>query len=195
MNNVKTILFCSLVGVALLVSHSRTPGAWRDFLLFGGVVLVCVGIAVFGMDVFETTLRAIRMNDRKTAQMEIISRMTVEQIAYARDSLGVGLDIATDGRTYLHGTSVPMEFVVDEFLARSNDRHAVPVRVFSEGTEREYAQQVTRVMIDAGFAEPAAGNMSARWKAGVTPRVVARKLGRELRSISELGGGWKEIPG
>lgn len=194
MNNVKTILFTCLVGVAMLVSHSHTPGAWRDLLLAGGVVLVCVGFAVFAFDLFDSTMRTIRMNNPKTAQMEIISRMTVEQIAYARDSLGVGLDIDTDGKEYLHGTSAPMPFV-EEMLSRSSDRHVVPIRVFSEGTERTYAQQVTQVFIDAGFAEPAAGNMSARWKVGVTPRVVARKLGRTLPIVQELGEGWKEIPG
>ncbi len=72
------------------------------------------------------------------------------------------------------------EFLI-EFLSACNDTYLVPVREYTDGKQRDLARAVTLWCIEQGYADPAVGNIPARWKSGFTPWGVARANGITLK--------------
>ena len=176
------ILSTGIPGSLALVAANYARVDWvRDCLLCIGIVLACYAVAILLMWLRETWIsqqeRVSNMRDRIYALAHEARYLTPEQIKFIVDTRHIGTDRDLAGEVFLHGTDVPLWFVED-FLGRCYTYRLYAVRNYSEGTdEREWARQITAVLVGGGYAMEAAGNQSAAWAEGISPQVIADKLG------------------
>jgi hypothetical protein len=161
------------------------------------LVLFAVVILFFWMrdQWIDQNRRIAESKDRIYQLAEQARFLNDNQIAFVQAAAHIGVDLSVEGEQYLRGTDSPLWFV-NEFLSRSYNRCACPVRTWNDGSDkRTWANQITSVLVAAGFATMARGNESALWAAGVSPESIAKKLGITLKDNPPAPGEWLPIPG
>jgi hypothetical protein len=166
--------------------------------LFLGMVLVLFAVVIlfFGMrDTWIDQNRRIAESKDRIYQLAEQARfLNDNQIAFVEHTSHMGIDYDLNAESYLRGTSAPLEFV-QEVLSRSYNRAVLPIRSYSEGTqERVWITEITNVLVKSGYATESVGNHSALWNPGVTPELIAKKLGLTLDAAPPLGE-YAPIPG
>ena len=168
-----TAFLWSMLFLAVFLSFVAVPVGWR-----GGVWAVCIGAlyyAVIGtLDAVTDRIVFLRrrLNDIETytveaRKMEILSHLTDKQIEFFKaNALIIRVIMGNDGLVkYLQWMDNLISFnFIYQFLERSDDDFLPPVRQWPEGSnERDWAQAFTALLVNYGWAEPAAGNRPARW--------------------------------
>jgi hypothetical protein len=184
--------------VALVLTKYLTGWA-RDILLFIGVLLACFAVVIFLFWCRDTWIdqqrRIAESKDRLYQLAEQARYLNDNQLKFVYAAAHIGVDLTLEGESYLRGTNAPLWFV-SEFLSKSFSRTTYPVRNYSEGTdERGWSQEITRALIEAGYALPAHGNEAALWSEGISKEIVAKKLGLTLKTNPPAPGSWEPIPG
>jgi hypothetical protein len=168
------MLLAAAICLILAWEQERWPDWVRIILVVAGVVL----LAAAGLELVDWVwyaynarlgeLMAARAQTERAALVEVISRMTPEQIS-VMSSFAPVVEVLTGlsgGPIYQLRTQtglVPLGFV-EEFLSRAEPGFLAPVRSWGEGTTaRRYAEEFTGFMCYLGFAEAAAGSRPARW--------------------------------
>jgi hypothetical protein len=191
-------LWAGIPGTIALVLTKYLSGWARDMLLFLGVVLALFAVVIFLFWCRDTWIegnrRIAESKDRIYQLAEQARFLSPEQIQFVQAAAHIGIDYGLNAEAYLRGTDAPMEFV-QEVLSRSYNRAILPIRSYSEGTqERVWITEITSVLIAAGYATESLGNHSALWNPGVTPELIAHKLGLTLTDHSPTGD-YAPIPG
>lgn len=177
-------LFYGLLA-ALFFALSQTVGSpigQATLTLCFGVCALLFGVTLmrftghFLSILFDEFMASITRT-RQSVLADKIRGLTPEQLRVVKTlgDLDLTVSPAPDGpRTYVLGTSVPMEFVRDEFLPRCTmDKdgvtHLAPVGSWSEGAQyydygsyRDLCAELTDHLIKLGWALPASGNQAAR---------------------------------
>lgn len=185
-------------GALSLVAAEYLSGWLRDCLLACGILLACFSVVILFFWMRDTWIsqnkRAAEGKDRLFQLAEQARYLNDNQLKFVYAAAHIGVDLTLEGESYLRGTNAPLYFVA-EFLSKSFNRTTYPIRNYSEGTdERGWAQEVTRALIEAGYALPARGNEAALWADGISKEVIAKKLGLTL-SNPPTPDSWAPIPG
>ena len=191
-------LWTGLPGIVALALTKYLSGWAKDILLFVGGLLAVFSVVIFFFWCRDTWIEQNRRikesNDRLFQLSESARFLSTEQITFVEHASHIGIDISVEGESYLRGTDAPLWFVND-FLSKSYNRCACPVRTWNDGSDkRTWAVQITSVLVKAGFAYTARGNESALWAQGISPEIIAKKLGMTLKDPSPSGD-WLPIPG
>jgi hypothetical protein len=191
-------LWAGIPGTIALVLTKYLTGWARDMLLFLGVVLALFAVVIFLFWMrdqwIEGNRRIAESKDRIYQLAEQARFLSPEQIAFVQAAAHIGTDLTVEGEQYLRGTDAPLWFV-GEFLGRSYNRCACPVRTWNDGSDkRTWANQITSVLVGAGFATMARGNESALWAPGVSPESIAKKLGITLKAAPPCSRGMAPNP-
>jgi hypothetical protein len=166
--------------------------------LFLGMVLVLFAVVILFFWMRDTWIdqnrRIAESKDRIYQLAEQARFLSPEQIQFVQAAAHIGIDYDLNAEAYLRGTDAPLEFV-QEVLSRSYNRAVLPIRSYSEGTqERVWITEITNVLVKSGYATESVGNHSALWNPGVTPELIAKKLGLTLDAPSPIGD-FSPIPG
>jgi hypothetical protein len=193
-----SVLWSGIPGTIALVLSRYLTGWAGDMFLFLGMVLVLFAVVIlfFGMrDTWIDQNRRIAESKDRIYQLAEQARfLNDNQIAFVEHTSHMGIDYDLNAESYLRGTSAPLEFV-QEVLSRSYNRAVLPIRSYSEGTqERVWITEITNVLVKSGYATESVGNHSALWNPGVTPELIAKKLGLTLDAAPPLGE-YAPIPG
>ena len=192
-------LWTGIPGTVAIVLTKYLTGWVRDVLLFVGVILACFAVVIFLFWIRDTLItqnrRIAESKDRLFQLAEQARFLSPDQLLFVEHASHIGIDVDLKAEAYLRGTDAPLEFV-NEVLSRSYNRAVLPIRSYSEGTqERMWITQITNVFVKSGYATESLGNHSALWCPGVTPELIARKLGLTLESRIPHPDGFIPIPG
>jgi hypothetical protein len=160
------------LGVAVVeyAKYASQVAAWRS----RKIALMTEKIAE--MDKQLEVVRAVRMLTPK--QIDMIS-------TYGPIAATLAGDIGPLPGMETQDGQVPYWYI-DDFMARSSGRFLTPVGNWSEGTsEREFAQWLTRWLIDRGMAEPSGGPYAARWREGGRALAVQAIYGERINNRRE----------
>lgn len=171
----KPVVLAIVAGVALVYAYRMEPGPLSDAIALAGVVLALAAL-VSGVDYiwhrgiwhYQVIQRA-RAETPSVLMLRAIQGMTPEQLSLANSMQMIinflpGEPAPTLYAVQIGEVSIPFDFV-KAFIALSDDAHLPPVRQWPEGSlHRQYAVYLTNHLILMGYASPASGNMSARWK-------------------------------
>lgn len=171
-------ILCALVGVLCLAIAQALPDGrveWlRMTLVFGGWILLAVAVVLIG-DWLAYRIEFHREQGRRVAaicrETVILDKLRLLQPAQAELLRTYGVDVVTiiglpEARHIyrIPGTDLePDDPFMTEFLS-DDGYYLTPIGRYSEGSkQRVWAEAVTKLMLDYGFAEKAAGPRSARW--------------------------------
>jgi hypothetical protein len=197
---IKATVWLGTFGAPATVGSLYIRIEWISYsLLVIGVVQLVTAFVVLMVWMRDQLIRQaqakIDSQDRTLLLAREARQMNDRQIEFVARARSFGRDLGLDGGTYLHGTDAPLWFV-QEFLSYSHNRLLCPVRKWSEGTdERNWAQQITAVLIEFGFATVSSGPYASRWESGFTPDVIMEKLGLQpLPHPTAVSPEWEEVP-
>jgi hypothetical protein len=198
-NHPSAMLIAGIPGGLALVGANYVGVDWvKMSLLVAGGILLLFAVAILATWLVDNAIQQyrdlMRARDRQIQLAEVIRNMQPYQIDYLAASTHIGIDRDLRGETFLRETEAPLPFVAD-YLSKCYTYSLKPIRDYSDGIEREWVQQITAVLIDAGYALEAIGNQAAQWIPGITPEIIAGKLGLSIVKHSPTGGGWTPIPG
>jgi hypothetical protein len=193
-----SVLWSGIPGTIALVLSRYLTGWAGDMFLFLGMVLVLFAVVILFFWMRDTWIdqsrRIAESKDRIYQLAEQARFLSPEQIQFVQAAAHIGIDYDLNAEAYLRGTDAPLEFV-QEVLSRSYNRAVLPIRSYSEGTqERVWITEITNVLVKSGYATESVGNHSALWNPGVTPELIAKKLGLTLDAPSPIGD-FSPIPG
>jgi hypothetical protein len=193
-----SVLWSGIPGTIALVLSRYLTGWAGDMFLFLGMVLVLFAVVILFFWMRDTWIdqsrRIAESKDRIYQLAEQARFLSPEQIQFVQAAAHIGIDYDLNAEAYLRGTDAPLEFV-QEVLSRSYNRAVLPIRSYSEGTqERVWITEITNVLVKSGYATESVGNHSALWNPGVTPELIAKKLGLSLDAPSPIGD-FSPIPG
>lgn len=178
-----TVIFF-LLAILSWTSMIYFDGLVHDWLLYGGGLMIAVGIVKFCEYVVRETIQdyaELRLAASCTPASELARQVRdqpLETIALVSTISRSQIDLVPgeEGPEYYVG-GVPLTFV-DEFLDQCDTVHLLPIRSYGDGSrERGYAQTFTDYCVARGWAVPSKSNEAARWAGGWTPIYVRISLG------------------
>jgi hypothetical protein len=192
-----SMLATGIPGGLALAGVPYVTGWLQDCLLVIGVVLCCFAVVILFFWARDQWISQTRFlldgRDRLLKHMQQAQQLTSEQLNFVERSTHIGIDVTLQGESYLRGTDAPLWFV-DKFLGLSSLYSLARVRQWSEGSKQhEWADQITARLVEAGFALDATGNQPASWAPGITPDLIAKKLGRTLPHPITTPDGWQKV--
>jgi hypothetical protein len=152
---------------------------FQTFLLIsGGILLAIAGALLLAWLAFQAAearhdwvranswnVECTLLHERRELTLDLrgVDELT-KQIIIQNGVLGVSYRLFDDIPRVALQNDPTYEFLY-EFIEASNDVFLCPIGAYSEGSEeRAWAQALTAYFVRIGEAEPARGNMSARWK-------------------------------
>lgn len=172
-------IFTALCFVTARWVGDRSSAGWDLFRL----LMVLVGISFAVLTLFEAAnlvahygaaryyeIQRASATTERVKLLEAWSRLTPEQAAaFGATSINLAWVISgLDGEVIpfvlrVPGGEISVSFL-ETFIVDSDEEYLIPIRRYGEGTrEREYATLLTNTFVGNGWAEPARGNLPARW--------------------------------